>query len=151
MLNVEEPDTKRLAKLYFKTAFADLAKGIAAHIRDQNRTCNLIDQQFFTDENDVEACALVLIQKSAAKSKLIASMYQKFGSNGVEIVFFDDEGDVAEDDEPEPEKITLKPQPVQEPVAETTGTDGTDEADTDGPAGLSEGHPEGDTGDGVNP
>jgi hypothetical protein len=149
MINIDEIDTKRLSKLYFKTAYGQLAKTIAAHIRDQNRMCNLIDQKFFTGPETVEACALVLIQKSASNAKLIATCYEKFGSDGVEIVFFDDEGNVADDDEPEKPAISTKP--VEAPVADTTGPDGTDEADTDGPAGLPEGHPEGDTGDGINP
>lgn len=142
-------EQRRMAKLYFKFESGALAKDMAARIRNQNSHCNLIDQQHFKGPDDVSPAALVLIQKSAKNAKLIATCYEKFGSDGVQIVFFDDEGNVvAENAESE------KPETVSRPVAETDDASADTDAGTGGPAGVPEGDsvsdPEGADGGGIS-
>jgi len=129
--------SRRTAKLYFRKDYAQLAKTMAASIRSQNTLCNLVDQQYFMGVDDVEVAALVLIQLGTKKADLIATCYEKFGNDGVEIVFFNDDGKVVPRNGPE-NSSGPEAKPV-EPVAaaEDAGTDeGTDAA---GPASIQEG------------
>ncbi len=137
------PETRRMAKLYFKFDSGKLAKDMAARIRNQNSFCNIIDQAHFRDEGDVDPCQLVLIQKTAPKAKLIAATYAKFGNDGVQVVFFDDDGQVVANNEPEPEPEV--PAATTRPVAEDAGADTDADTGADGPASVSEGDPEGGT------
>jgi hypothetical protein len=146
-MGVQEMSTeqRRMAKLYFKTEFGKMAKDMAARIRNQNSHCNLVDQQHFKGPDDVSPAALVLIQKSSKNAKLIATCYEKFGSDGAQIAFFDDEGNVvAENDESE------KPETVSGPVAKTEDASADNSAGTGGPASVQKGDSDSDPADEVS-
>jgi hypothetical protein len=143
MSNDEQATHHRMAKLYFKFDSGQMAKDMAGRVRSQSSMCNIIDQAHFQGPEHVEACQLVLIQRSAPKAKLIATCYEKFGNDGVQIAFFDDEGNVVAENDLEPEK----PEAVSRPVAEDEDTGPSIDTGTGGPAGISEGDSESDPGD----
>lgn len=142
------PESRRMAKIYFRFEFGQMAKNMAANIRSQSSFCNIVDAAHFQGPEHVDPCNLVMIQKSSSKAKLIATCYEKFGSDGVQIVFFDDDGQVVQEND---ETETVRPEAVSaEPEADSGLVPDTDtaEAGTDpgagGHSGVQEGDSEGD-------
>lgn len=111
--------SKRTAKLYFKPGSESMVKDMAARIRGQHSFCHLVDMTQFQSEEDVQPCNAVLIYGTSKKAKLIATCYENFGTPGVEIMFFDDQGHVINEEHPEPAAT----EPVQETEADSTGSD----------------------------
>lgn len=86
------------AVIYFKRDSAEMAKDLAARVRNDGPKTLLIWAHKFTDEADVEETArAVIIQASAPNAKLIQTMYENFAA-GVEIHHVDDEGEFADVD-----------------------------------------------------
>jgi len=97
-------DGRRIVKIYFKYGSEALAKDLAAKIRNQRSHAHLIDQQFFKDETTMVEAHAILIQASAPKARLIGRTYAEYGMQGMEIVFFDDDGNSTEMELVEPEQ-----------------------------------------------
>lgn len=84
------------AVIYFNRNSAEMAKDLAARVRNDGPKTLLIWANKFTDEADVEETArAVIIQASAPNAKLIQTMYENFAA-GVEIHYVDDQGEFLE-------------------------------------------------------
>lgn len=137
---------KPLALIYFQRQNQEVAKDVAARVRNDGGDARLVwGHQFRQPEDMDNDAAAVVIERDLPNASLIAETYAAF-SAGVEIHFIDNEGVfVSEEGEPvEPETSTPEPaaaEPEQtEPDAdvqaaevEDSGTDGDDATPSEEP------------------
>lgn len=157
-MNPTIEDNRRTAKVYFTAGFEVLAKDLAASIRNQQSHAHLIDQKNFESEQNVLECDAVLIQATARNARKIGRAYSEFGTRGVEILFFDDEGRITKLELVEPTQSfanllggtdekddTANTEPAPAGVlGQGTGTSKDAGDDTAGRADTTEGDSEGD-------
>ena len=81
------------AIIYFKPTSGDMAKDLAARVRNDPRGIKtlLCWGTQFRDERDLQGCQAVMIQRSLNNAGLIATCYQNFAA-GVEIHYLNDDG-----------------------------------------------------------
>lgn len=128
---------KPLALIYFIPKDQEIAKDVAARVRNDGGDARLVWGHKFTEPEDMDReASAVIIQRDLTNSSLIAETYAAF-SAGVEIHFIDNEGVfISEEGDPvEAEQATVEPaaaQPAQEagdasvpaPEAENVAADG---------------------------
>ena len=120
------------AIIYFDPAYGDMAKDIAARVRDDiaNVQTTMVWGTRVRDERDMEGGAhAVIIQRSLDNASLIETMYREFAVD-CEIHFVGDDGEFEETDEDGGDEGTGTDQP---PDSEAPQADAAPPADDPGP------------------